>query len=89
MHRKPCRHYITKMLRENHQMLNRKSIENKIVKERELTAVQAMEDMATVMAIPVQVKNKTIWVRTDIPENGNKLLRTLKMRIPSKIISST
>lgn len=70
-------------------MLNRKSIENKIVKERELTAVQAMEDMATVMAIPVQVKNKTIWVRTDIPENGNKLLRTLKMRIPSKIISST
>jgi transposase len=84
-----CEAYITKMLRENHQMLNRKSIENKIVKERELTAVQAMEDMATVMAIPVQVKNKTIWVRTDIPENGNKLLRTLRMRIPPKIISST
>jgi transposase len=84
-----CEAYITKMLRENYQMLNRKSIENKIVKERELTAVQAMEDMATVMAIPVQVKNKTIWVRTDIPENGNRLLRTLRMRIPPKIISST
>ncbi|MFH0866493.1 MAG: IS1634 family transposase [Bacteroidota bacterium] len=84
-----CEAHITKMLRENHQMLNRKSIENNIIKPRELTAVQAMEDMATVMAVPVQVKNKTIWIRTDIPENGNKLLRTLRLRIPPKIIGST
>ena len=84
-----CEAHITKMLRENHQMLNRKSIKNNIIKPRELTAVQAMEDMATVMAVPVQVKNKTIWIRTDIPENGNKLLRTLGLRIPPKIIGST
>jgi hypothetical protein len=38
------------------------------------------------MAVPVQVKNKTIWIRTGIPENGNKLLRTLWLRIPPKII---
>jgi transposase len=84
-----CEAQITKLLREGHQMLNRKSIENKIVKTRELTAVQAMDDMANVVAVPVQVKNKTIWIRTDIPENGNKLLRSLGLRIPPKIIAST
>lgn len=84
-----CEAHITKKLRENHEMLSRKSIENNIVKPRELTAVQAMEDMAQVMAVPVQVKNKTIWVRTDISENGNKLLRALAMRIPPKIIPLT
>jgi len=83
-----CEAHITKMLRENNQMLNRKSIENNIIKPRELTAVQAMEDMATVMAVPVQIKNKTIWIRTDIPENGTRLLRTLGLRIPPKIINS-
>lgn len=84
-----CEAQITKRLRETRQMLSRKSIEENIVKERELTTFQAMEDMATVMAIPVQVKNKIIWVRTDISDNGNALLRSLGMRIPPKIISST
>jgi transposase len=84
-----CEAQITKRLREHKQMLKRKSIKENSVKERELTVAQAMEDMATVLAIPVQVKNKTIWVRTDVPENGNALLRSLGMRIPPKIISST
>jgi transposase len=84
-----CEAHITKKLRESQPKLNRKSIENNIVKSRELTAFQAMEDMNQVMAIPIQVKNKTIWVRTDISENGNKLLRALGLRIPPKIIRST
>lgn len=84
-----CEAHITKKLRESHQMLIRKSIENNIVKPRALTAAQTMEDMAKVMAVPVQVKNKTIWIRTDIPENGNKLLRALGLKIPPKIIPST
>ena len=84
-----CEAHITKKLRESHQMLNRKSIENNIVKGRELTTFQAMEDMTNVMAVPIQVKDRTIWVRTDISENGSKLLRALGMRIPPKIIHST
>ena len=70
-------------------MLSSKSIENDIIKARELTAFQAMEDMNKVMAVPVHIKNKTFWIRTDIPENGNKLLRALGLRIPPKIIHST
>ena len=84
-----CEAHITKKLRESHQMLSSKSIENDIIKARELTAFQAMEDMNKVMAVPVHIKNKTLWVRTDIPENGNKLLRALGLRIPPKIIHST
>ena len=84
-----CEAHITKKLRENSQMLTSKSIENKIIETRDLTAYQAMSEMATVMAVPVQVKNKVIWVRTDIPENGNKLLRALGIRIPSKILTPT
>jgi len=32
----------------------------------ELTVVQAMDELNRVMAIPVKVRNQTIWVRTDI-----------------------
>jgi len=32
------------------------------------------------------LKSQTIWVRTDIPENAQNLLKALNMRIPPKIL---
>ena len=68
-------------------MLERKSIQQKIVKPLPLTVVQAMDELSRVMAVPVKIKNKTIWVRTDIPLNAQKLMKTIGKRIPSKIIA--
>jgi hypothetical protein len=46
----------------------------------------AMQELNSVLAIPVKIKSKTIWVRTDIPENAQNLLKALGMRIPPKIL---
>lgn len=51
-----------------------------------LTAKQAMEELNQAMAIPVQIKKETIWLRTDIPPNGIKLLKSIGMSVPPKII---
>jgi hypothetical protein len=45
-----------------------------------------MEELSRVMAIPVRVRERTIWVRTDIPANAQKLIKAIGMRIPPKII---
>lgn len=82
-----CEAHLTKALRDNEDMLERKSIQQKTIKPRPLTVVQAMDELSRVMAIPVKIKNKTIWVRTDIPPNAQKLMKTIGMRIPPKIIA--
>jgi hypothetical protein len=56
---------------------------------RELTVVQAMDELNRVMAIPVKVRKQTIWVRTDIPPNAQNLIKTIGMRIPPKILRKT
>ncbi|NJK85094.1 MAG: IS1634 family transposase [Bacteroidales bacterium] len=84
-----CEAHLTKLLRENHEFLVKKSIDKKIIRERELTVLQAMEELNRVMAIPVKVRNETIWVRTDIPPNAQKLIKTIGMRIPPKILQNT
>jgi len=65
-----CESHLTKLLRENNECLDKKSIEKKNIRSRELTAVQAMDELNRVMAIPVRVRKQTIWVRTDIPPNA-------------------
>ena len=45
-----------------------------------------MKELADVLAIPVDIKGKRIWVRTDIPENAQKLFRAMKLKIPPKIL---
>lgn len=82
-----CEAHLTKALRDNNDILEKKSIEKKIIKPRPLTVVQAMDELCRVMAVPVKVKNKTIWLRTDIPQNAQKLMKTIGMRIPPKIIA--
>ena len=81
-----CEAHMTKALREQKDKLQSKAIKGKIIKERPLTAVMAMEELNSVLAIPVKIKSQTIWVRTDIPENAQNLLKAMNMRIPPKIL---
>lgn len=82
-----CEAHLTKALRDSNELLEKKSITNKTIKSRQLTVVQAMDELAQVMAIPVKVRKETIWVRTDIPTNAANLMKAIGMRIPSKIIA--
>jgi transposase len=81
-----CEAYMTKALREQQEKLQSKSREKEVIKPRQLTTVMAMQELNSVLAIPVKIKSKTIWVRTDIPENAQNLLKALGMRIPPKIL---
>jgi transposase len=81
-----CEAHMTKALREQNDKLQSKAITGKSIKARPLTAVMAMEELNSVLAIPVKIKSQTIWVRTDIPENAQNLLKAMNMRIPPKIL---
>jgi len=81
-----CEAHMTKALREQNDNLQSKAIKEKIIKARPLTAIMAMEELNSVLAIPVKIKSQTIWVRTDIPENAQNLLKAMNMRIPPKIL---
>ena len=48
--------------------------------------VEVMAELNEVMAIPVTLKDKTIWVRTDIPPNAKQLFRAMGMAIPPKTL---
>lgn len=81
-----CEAFMTKALREKYDSLQSKAVEKRIIKSRQLTTNMAMDELISVLAIPVKVKENTIWVRTDIPENAQNLLKALGMRIPPKIL---
>ena len=67
-----CEAHMTKALRKHGDYQTSKAIKEKIIKLRPLTASMAMEELNSVLAIPVTIKSQTIWVRTDIPENAQK-----------------
>lgn len=81
-----CEAHLTKKLRESNMTQKSKSIEKGVVKQRPLTVVAAMEELSSVMAVPVKVKKETIWLRTDIPTNAIKLIKAIGMKIPPKIL---
>lgn len=81
-----CEAHMTKALREQNDKVQSKAIKGKIIKERPLTAIMAMEELNSVLAIPVKIKSQTIWVRTDIPGNAQNLLKAMNIRIPPKIL---
>jgi transposase len=81
-----CEAHMTKALREKNDNMQSKAITGKIIKTRPLTTAMAMEELNSVLAIPVKIKSQTIWVRTDIPENAQNLLKAMNMRIPPKIL---
>jgi transposase len=81
-----CEAHLTKLLRQSMVQIETKSTNKKIIKDRPLTVVAAMEQLMRVMAVPVKVKQETIWLRTDIPTNAIKLLKAIGMKIPPKIL---
>jgi hypothetical protein len=72
-------------LRENHEQRDKKSITKRVIKSRELTVVQTMDELNRLMAIPVKVRKQTIWSRTDIPPTAQKMMKAIGMSIPPKI----
>lgn len=81
-----CEAYVTRELRSHKKMMESKSSQDKTIESRPLTAALAFEELNTVLAIPVKIKEQTIWVRTDIPANAQKLLQVLHIKIPPKIL---
>ncbi len=82
-----CEAHLTKALRDSYELLEKKSITKGTIKPRQLTVVQAMDELAQVMAIPIKVRKEKIWVRTDIPTNAASLMKAIGMKIPPKIIA--
>jgi transposase len=81
-----CQAHLTRNLRAKAEQLNSKAIEKDCIKPRPLTPVQSLKELNQVLAIPIKMKNQTIWVRTDIPENAMKLLNAISIKIPPKIL---
>ncbi len=81
-----CEAHLTKLLRKSELLQSSKAIDNGIIKKRPLTVKVAMDELIQVMAVPVGVREDTIWLRTDIPPNACKLFRAIGMPIPPKII---
>jgi transposase len=82
-----CEAHLTKRLREKGVYQESKSIKEGIVKRRPLTVPAAMEQLSLVRAVPVKIKKENLWLRTDIPPNGIKLIKAIGMKILAKILS--
>lgn len=81
--------HLTRILRKSEVQLSSKSMKNKTIKPRPLTMAQVLGELNQVMAIPVTLKNKTCWVRTDIPPNALQLFKALGMPVPPKILGES
>lgn len=81
-----CEALMTKSLREKNLMLESPAIEDETIKPRPLTVVEAMRELQEVRAIPVKIKSSTIWVRTDISGNANKLFSAIGLKAPPKVL---
>lgn len=83
-----CEAQITCLLRQKNKQLKSKSIEDGTIKERPLTVVQAMRELAHVRVVPVKFpKERTLWVRTDIKDNAATLFQTIGVKIPPKVLN--
>lgn len=70
-----CESLMTKALREKKLMLKSSAIDSDIIDPRPLTVVEVMRELQEVRAVPVKVRNTTLWVRTDINGNANSCFR--------------
>jgi transposase len=84
-----CEAHITRRLREKSITLKSPAIEGRIIKQRQLTVAEALKELVEVRAVPVRVKNQTVWTRTDIAGNAVALLRAVGAAIPPKILKIT
>ncbi len=78
-----CEAYLTKKFHDRGIMLNQ-SVQDKTVKPRPLTVLEAMKQLKEVRAVPVTVKDKTLWIRTDITGNLADVFKAIGVKIPPK-----
>ena len=76
--------YLAKKFHNRGIMLKDQSIQDKTVKSRFLTVSEAMRQLKEVRAVPVTVKDKTLWMRTDISGNTADVFKAIGVKIPSK-----
>lgn len=84
-----CEALMTKALREKNLMLDSPAIKKEIIQPRPLTVIEAMRELQEVRAIPVQIRSTTMWVRTDINGNANKLFSAIGLKVPPKVLHIT
>jgi hypothetical protein len=82
-----CEALMTKSLRAKGFVLDTPATAKKIIGQRPLTVVEAMRELNEVRAIPVTLRGKTTWVRTDIAGNANKLLLAIGRKPPPKVLN--
>ncbi len=63
-----------------------KAAEAEIIDHRPLTVTNAIRELCEVPAVPVVIRDKKIWIRTDISGNAAKLFTALHLKIPPKIL---
>ncbi len=79
-----CEAYFSKKLHQRNVTLKDKAITDKRIKSRPLSVAEAMSKLKEVRAIPVRVKDKTLWIRTDINGNNADVFKAIGAKIPSK-----
>ena len=79
-----CEAYFAKKLDQRKITLKDKAITEKRIKSRPLSVAEAMSNLKEVRAIPVRVKDKTLWIRTDINGNNADVFKAIGAKIPSK-----
>lgn len=82
-----CEAQMTQLLRQHQAQLHSIAVSCGHIEPRALTVVESMRELAEVRAVPVKIKGKTFWLRTDIRGNAAKLFQVLGVRIPSKLLT--
>ncbi len=89
-----CEAHVTKALRDKGLVLKSPAIKTEQNKKgpiepRPLTVAEGLKELNEVRAIPVNIRGKSIWCRTDIPTNAAAIFRAVGAKIPAKILKVT
>ena len=81
-----CEAWIAKELREKKIMRKSLALKNKNIKPRALTAKEALKDLNQVTASFYTIRDKKVWVRSDIKAHSAKILQAAQVKIPRRIL---
>jgi len=81
-----CEARMTTALRQNAATRKSKAIDNNTIDARALTAAATLEELSEVRVAPLKLGKRTIWMRTEISGNAQKLFQALHIKIPPRIL---
>lgn len=84
-----CEAHITQLLREKKLELKSPAIDEGPIDSRALTVVEALKELNEIRAVPVTIRGRSIWCRTDINGNAVALFHAVGAKIPPKILKTT